>query len=460
MKKLISAVLSGVMTASVFLCGCSVTPAEPGNSETESTAETSAEETEPEPLHLDVGRFNRMKGFYSFKLPENNQSIRIYDDSIRGECTYFVDDAGIYFGYDSFRGESRFTLHIQPDSDVVMVDFDLVYGDTRYYGTNQGDTIPLDGLESFIDAAIEKDESIVRIHDDSAWEANKENIRKDLPIVYARLIKLSNVAFDQLGFGFEELGIPFGDKYRSVDPAQLTSQEIEVKNECEFVNGICKDCGKHWTDYYYETLGKLGYNDSSSDWRSIYGQDSSFMFDPSDYVQYSAYGKGNCEIYYQNSIMKDPESTMAGQHNKTCSLHIEQNKKKLKSTLTFCYEEGMYSVGQGIVDFKFKYWMNVEAKDGDYSKIFESKETLKKNAQLYLFVSGDDGTGTDVWTTKKDEDLKKMFDELPFTQYYTKDEFIDMVWNDYERMLASMDKGMIWMDTSLADAGIKWKKEA
>ena len=119
----------------------------------------------------------------------------------------------------------------------------------------------------------------------------------------------------------------------------------------------------------------------------------------------------------------------------------------------------MYSVGQGIVDFKFSYYMRVEAKDGDYSKIFESKESLKKNAELYLFVTDDDGVGHDVWSSKKDDEIKKMFDELDFTVYFTKDEFIDMIWEHYSVFFASMDNAIVWLDTSLADAGIKWKKE-
>jgi len=457
MKKLISAVLSGVMLASVFLCGCNNMPGEPEATETETTSETTA--AEPEPPHIDLGKYERLKGFYRFKLPEDGNSIQAYDDTIRGGCSYFIDDDQIYFGYSSYRNETSLTLRIDPLSDAANVEFDLIYGDTRYYGMNSGDSIPLDGFEAFIDAAIEKDESAVRVYDDTAWEANKDNIRKDLPIVYARLIKFSNEVFDQLGFGFEELGIPFGDKYRSVDPSQLTSQEIEIKNDCKFVNGVCEDCGKHWVDYFRETVGTLGYADSDSKWCSVYGQRSSSMFDTGDYVQYSSYGPGSCEIYFQHTIMKDPDSTAAGQHNENSSLFISQNKKKISSSFVFQYEEGNYSIGQGISGYKFMYYLMVEAKDGDYSKIFESKETLKKNAQLCLFITGDDGVGRDVWASKKDEDIKKLFDEIPFTTFYTKDEFIDMVWNDYQRMFESMDKGMIWMNTSLADAGIKWKNE-
>ena len=56
MKKLISAVLSGVMLASVFLCGCNTIPGEQEATETETTAEATAVETEPEPPHIDVER--------------------------------------------------------------------------------------------------------------------------------------------------------------------------------------------------------------------------------------------------------------------------------------------------------------------------------------------------------------------------------------------------------------------
>lgn len=461
MKKIISAVLCGAMLASVFLSGCNTKPTETETSETETTTEATTEptETEPELPHIDPDLSKRLVGYYALKLPEDGNMVMVYDDSIRGEFSYSATEERLYFSYSSFRDLSELTLYVEPQTGRFYVNFLLMYGDQRYYGTTEEDSIPLDGLEAFIDAVIERDESQIRLHDYSAWREHEEDIKKDFPVVYSRFMKLSNDALSQLGFGIEELGIPFGDKYRSVDPYQLTSQEIEVKNDCKFVNGVCEDCGKLWTDYFYDAIGKFGYSDENSSWRSLYGQDSSYMFDPSDYVQYSSYGRGDVEIYFQHSIMKDPERNMAGQHGETCRLIIEQNKKKISSSLTFQYEEGMHPISQGIVDFKFRYYMRVEAKDGDYSKIFESKESLMKNSELYLFVKGDNGAGRDVWSTMKDEEIKKMFDEIEFTTYFTKEEFVDMIWNDYQRFFGGMDKGMIWMNTSLADAGIKWKKE-
>ena len=460
MKRFIAVVLSGVMLATVFLSGCNTTPGKSEEEESEITTEATTTETEPEPAGIDPVKHKQLADLYVSKVPDKRHIVQAFDDSIRGEASYSVDEDHIYFSYGSYTGESRLTLNVNTMSNTVHFDFDLSYGDTRYYGTNAADSLGLDGIESFIDAAIAKDASVVRIYDESAWEANQDKIKTDLSIVYSRFIKLAGEAFPEVGFGLEDTGISLGDKYRSVDPTQLTSEEIEVKNEHKFENGVCTDCGMLWVDYYYDTIGKLGHSEESSGWHSLYGQDSEYMFAPGDYVQYTSYGKGSGNIYFQHGIMKDPESTMAGSHDETCTLVFQQNKKELTSYLVFEYEEGMHSVGQGIVDFKFKFYMSVEAKDNDYSKVFESKETLKKNAELYLFVKGDDGVGTDVWSSMKDDEIRKMFDEIEFSVYFTKDEFIDMIWNDYERIFNSMDKGMIWMDTSLADAGIKWKKKA
>lgn len=460
MKKLISAVLSGAMLVSVFLSGCAGVPKDTDAEETEVQTEetTTTTTTEPE-AHIDEAKLKQLADMYTSKVPDKKHALLVFDESIRGQVMYSFTEDYIYFGYSSFNSLSQLTLHIRPQENYVSLDFTLEYGDTRYYGTSSSDFLGYDGFEAFIDDVMENNPSTVRIYDDSGWEGNQENIKKDLPIVYSRFIKLANVAFPELGFGLEDIGLDFGDKYRNIDPTQCTSQEVEVKNEHKFVNGVCEDCGMLWVDYFYDAIGKLDRYPGDSSWRSIYGQRSSSMFDTGDYVQLQSYGRKDADLYYQHSIMKDPESTGAGQHIESCRLVVNQNKKKTSSSLVFEYEEGEYSVGQGIVDFKFRYYLRVEAKDGDYSKVFESKESLLKNSEIYLFVTGKDGVGSDVLGSKKDAEIKKMFDEIPFTTYYTKEEFVEMVLKDYYRMFESMDKGMIWMDTSLADAGIKYKKE-
>ena len=122
------------------------------------------------------------------------------------------------------------------------------------------------------------------------------------------------------------------------------------------------------------------------------------------------------------------------------------------------YEQNMYSVGQGIVDYKYNYWLEIKADAGDYAKVFESKESFKKYAEVILFITGDDGVGRSAWGNKKDADLKKEFEAEGCT-YLTKDEAIDFFWDHCQGILASMDSGMIWLDTSLADMGVNWRKQ-
>ena len=70
-----------------------------------------------------------------------------------------------------------------------------------------------------------------------------------------------------------------------------------------------------------------------------------------------------------------------------------------------------------------------------------------------------DGKSTfrDVWSSKTEDEIKKMLDDEGCT-YYTKDQIIDIFCKDHARMLLSIDNGMSVMNTSLADAGINWKK--
>ena len=57
----------------------------------------------------------------------------------------------------------------------------------------------------------------------------------------------------------------------------------------------------------------------------------------------------------------------------------------------------------------------------------------------------------------KEDEIKKKFDSDGLT-YYTKDEIIDMFWDHHINYFESMDNGMVWMKTSLADIGFNWKE--
>ena len=458
MKKITATLLCGVMLTSFVLCGCQQ-PVEKDDSkeneiQTEADYEKPASDVTTEtsaPAYVEINseNFKKIKDLYDSKEPEGSRVVPVFVDGIRGGARYDVNEDSVYFDYSTMKGDSNISMSIDTAAHIVSVTFQLGYGDTRYYGNT---SVGLASVESLIDSLIDNPRA-VDLYDDSAISANEENIKKDLPIIYSRLIACAEKAFPELGIGLEDIGIDLGDKYRSIDPKQIISTETEVKNEHKFVNGVCSDCGMLWTEYYYDAIGKLDNDEANTGWRSLYGQHSSTMMSPGDYVQCSASNKESGDVFYHfiDTKKENRESI-------TCRIYCRKDGKGVDTAIRMNYEQNMYSVGQGIVDYKYNYWLEIKADAGDYAKVFESKESFKKYAEVILFITGDDGVGRSAWGNKKDADLKKEFEAEGCT-YLTKDEAIDFFWDHCQGILASMDSGMIWLDTSLADMGVNWKKQ-
>jgi len=227
--------------------------------------------------------------------------------------------------------------------------------------------------------------------------------------------------------------------------------ETKVTNEHKFENGVCKDCGMAWSEYYYETLGKLD-SYSSGNWRSIYGPDSDSMFAPDDYVQFSAYSGDTADILY-HCIDRRPVS-------ESLDIYVKKDGKKTVSTINYTYDQGEFATDEpGVVDFKFTYWISITADAGDFDKVFASKEAFAKSCDFCLFVKNEgENSGSDVWSSMKESDIKKLFEGQENCTFYTKEQMIDMFWSRYTNMLQSVDNALVIMDTSLSDAGINWKK--
>ena len=191
-----------------------------------------------------------------------------------------------------------------------------------------------------------------------------------------------------------------------------------VTNEHKFENGACKDCGMLWTDYYYETLSS----------------------DP------DASG-----IHYQ---CMDARPVSEG-----LDVGISKDGKKTTAYISWELAQGSYPIEPGVINYKFRYCIDITADAGDFDKAFESKEAFAKSCNFCLFVWEEGKSyGTDVWSSMKEDDIKKMFEGQEDCTFYTKEQMIDMFWSHYANMLQSIDNSLIMMDTSLADAGVNWKK--
>ncbi|MCR4704112.1 MAG: hypothetical protein K5665_10675 [Saccharofermentans sp.] len=61
-----------------------------------------------------------------------------------------------------------------------------------------------------------------------------------------------------------------------------------------------------------------------------------------------------------------------------------------------------------------------------------------------------------VYDAMTEDEIKELFDEYGVT-YLSKDEFIDLVWEDHDNYFGSIDSGLEKINTSLADDGFNWK---
>ena len=223
-----------------------------------------------------------------------------------------------------------------------------------------------------------------------------------------------------------------------------------VTNEHKFENGACKDCGMLWTDYYYETLSKLD-KDDNGEWKSVYGPTSDAMLNNGDYVQFYSSDPDASGIHYQ---CMDARPVSEG-----LDVGISKDGKKTTAYISWELAQGSYPIEPGVINYKFRYCIDITADAGDFDKVFESKEAFAKSCNFCLFVWEEGKSyGTDVWSSMKEDDIKKMFEGQEDCMFYTKEQMIDMFWSHYANMLQSIDNSLIMMDTSLADAGVNWKK--
>ena len=329
---------------------------------------------------------------------------------------------------------------------------DLSYGDDRFYVTGYDYPIGMKDIEKNIDDMIAGTPDTFTIFDDSALAKHGEDVKKDIKIMYARLIAMSDNAFPELNLTMEDSGLELGDKYRSVDPADPMSMEIVITNEHKFEKGICSDCGMAWTEYFYETMQTLDKYGSET-WSSVYGQKTDSMIYDGDYVQYISFGKDSAKLFYHP--LGGPLET-----SNDCTIMIYNTDEGIRESIEFSLEEGRYQLeGQrGVSSNRFRYYLTVSAAPGEFDKVFASKEAFVAAAEADLyFTDPETHQVINAWDELTEEEIKKTIEEVDDCVYYTKDDIIDLIWERHENFLESLDRGMIWFDTSFEDLGINWK---
>lgn len=224
----------------------------------------------------------------------------------------------------------------------------------------------------------------------------------------------------------------------------------DIKNIYSFEKGVCKESGKLWSLYFYESLGKLDAYSEQGELHSVYGPASDSMLGAGDSIQFTAINDNTSRVDYRHLDEKS--------NRESCTLGVGNHGGKMKAGIDFVFEEGWNQWEDGTGDYKFLYKLSIDIAPGEFDKVFVSKEAFADNCWLMLGVLDGKNSYHEVWFNTGDEELKKMFEDEGCT-YYTKDQIIDKFWNDHSRILESIDYGMSQVaDTSLSDAGINWKK--
>ena len=249
----------------------------------------------------------------------------------------------------------------------------------------------------------------------------------------------------------------------SEDPTQETSATMGPSGHI-FENGVCADCGIYWQEYVYEALGEMTGN-TDDGYHTYELKDCDLFLSSGDVIKYSLGSKEDIFIYYTHT--KDEKSWI--------TLSITDNRELLYKDKTYfvlriCYDYSRFSDEDDVVPkYRFCYNMEIFIDRGECDKIFSSKEQFAKVCRMEtdkvlfiepsLIIYDEDSypTGIKAWDVMSEEEIKELFDEYGVT-YLSKDEFIDLMWEDHDNYFGSIDYGLKQINTSLADDGINWNQ--
>ena len=259
-----------------------------------------------------------------------------------------------------------------------------------------------------------------------------------------------------------EGAVPSGSE--SEEATQETSATMGPSGHI-FENGVCADCGIYWQEYVYDAFGEMT-GDTDEGYHSFELEDCDLFLSSGDVVKYNLANKDSLFINYIHT--QDEESMI--------TLSINDNREQLYENKTYfvlriCYDFSRFSDEEDVVPkYRFCYRMEIFIDRGECDKIFSSKEQFEKVCRsetdkvLYiepsLIIYSEDNypTGIRAWDEMTEEEIKDLFDEYGVT-YLSKDEFIDLMWEDHDNYFGSIDYGLAQIDTSLADDGINWNQK-
>ena len=243
-------------------------------------------------------------------------------------------------------------------------------------------------------------------------------------------------------------------------PTQETSATMGPSGHI-FENGKCTDCDMLWTEYVYDAIGEMT-GDTEDGYHDYILEDCDLFLSSGDTVKYSLANKEHIFIYYVHTC----------DENSMITLSITDSNEVLHRDTTYIVLNISYkysrfnSEDDAVPLYRFNYNMTIFIEPED--DIFSSKEhfervcnletekVLYEDPRLIIYNEDEYPHGTRAWDAMTEDEIKELFDEYGVT-YLSRDEFIDLVWEDHDNYFGSIDYGLEKINTSLADDGFNWK---
>lgn len=177
-------------------------------------------------------------------------------------------------------------------------------------------------------------------------------------------------------------------------------------------------------------------------WVSVYGQESKRMRE-GEYVQYTC----DDNEWFRMDLVETESSPF-----REFIVYV-YNSEIYEKDLAIALELscGRYSAGQGIVAYKYSYWVRINCDEDELADIMSSFDSFKEAADAYLFVEGEYHGGDGL----TESNFKAIFGSDDVTRY-TEDELYELFYDDYIRSMEVLDYGLQKLDTSFEDAGIEY----
>lgn len=455
-RKMVAACLAAMMTA-MLLTGCGEKegsdPAVSGESSTSrvEVSEESREQSAVEADRTDLGTIRKIVDYYNAQIPQNIPEYEVYciheySDLYRGSFDWDAYGNYISLSYYTTSAWDYISIGIDQESGLAYMDIDISYDDSTGYEVHIDDVDMQTIAQALADPSfIEEDD----IYADDALDDH--DVYTDVRIMFARLQELGDRAFAKVPGMNDATSIGLLPQVNVGEaPASLLSKELPfLVSEHVFENGQCTDCQMSWYDYMLQSILEID-PESEGDYGTLYGMESEFMLDESDIIRFSnRYGNGS--IAYRRVLINPDQS---GHHSEHYTLSFNGEGRMSYSII---YEDIFLTqeVGGEGPDIYGRFQCNLQMEtDAEHlAETLTSKEAMMDQFtySIYLFS-----------TNEEDYEYFEGWNEEEIASYLADNHYVPVSKEDIctelarisSRMMKAIDKSLLELGTSLADAGI------